>query len=309
MTSRPSNQAISPTDSSRHEALRRTGDVRLRTLRVPLISNALLVALKLLVWLLTGSVSVLSEAVHSFSDFIVTTIQSVAVRLAARPADSDHAYGHGKFENLSAAVQGLFIAGIAALVVVEAIARLRYGASIAHIDLGIGVMLVSAAVNLWVSMRTSAAAKREDSPALFAQTSELRADVITGAGIAVGLIVIRMTGFVIIDPIIALVVAGLILHSAYMVGVRAVVDLTDARLPARQEALIREVIGRHNDSFVSYHKLRTRRSGAGEFIDFHLQMPSDMPLKKAHDLSDVIVDDLKRHLPRAHVLIHLEPET
>jgi len=308
MTSRPSSQAISPAKRSKHDALRRTSDLRLHALRVPVASNGLLIVLKLAVWLLTGSVSVLSEAVHSFSDLIVTVIQSVAVRLAGRPADSDHAYGHGKFENLSAALQGLFIAAIAALVVVEAIGRLRHGASIAHIDLGVGVMLVSAAVNYWVSRRTRAAAEREDSPALFAQTSELRADVITGAGIAIGLLVIRLTGFIILDPIIALVVAGLILHSAYMVGVRAVVDLTDARLPAGQEALIRDVIDRHNDLFVSYHKLRTRRSGAGEFIDFHLQMPSEMPLKKAHDLSDVIVEDLKRHLPRAHVLIHLEPE-
>lgn len=268
----------------------------------------MLVVLKVGVWLLTGSVGVLSEAVHSISDLFVTTIQALAVRMAARPADSDHAYGHGKFENISAGLQGLFIAGIAAFVVAEAIGRLHNSASLRRVDLGIAVMLVSAFVNFLVSLRLFAVAEREDSPAVFSQASELRADVITATGIAIGLLVIRVTGLTVIDPIIALVVAGLILKSAYEVGIRAFSDLTDVRLPARQEALIRDIINSHQALFVGYHKLRTRRSGAGEFIDFHLQMPSHMPIKKAHDLSDVIVVDIKRHMPRAHVLIHLEPE-
>ena len=305
------NRSISPIKRktvSRDDALRRGGDMRLRALRLPFLSNILLVVLKIVVWFFTGSISVLSEAVHSISDLIVTAIQFVAVRIASRPADHDHHYGHGKIENLSAALQGVFIAGIAAFVVVEAINRLRTGQHIARIDLGIGVMITSAIVNFVVSMRTYANADREESPALHAQASELRADVITAAGIAAGLIVIRFTGLWLLDPIIALVVAGLILKSAYEVGMRAVYDLTDVRLPPRQETLIRDIIGRHKQQFVSYHKLRTRRSGVGEFIDFHLQMPSAMPLKHAHDLSDSIVADIKRQMPRAHVLIHLEPE-
>jgi cation diffusion facilitator family transporter len=304
----PPNSRIDPRKLSRDEALRRAGDVRLRALRLPFTSNIALVLLKFVVWFFTGSVSVLSEAVHSISDLFVTVIQIVAVRLATRPADRDHHYGHGKFENLSAALQGLFIAGIAAFVVTEAVNRLRSGYHIAHIDLGIGVMILSALVNTAVSVRTYYAAEREDSPALFAQASELRADVITAVGIAAGLTVIRFTGVWILDPIIALVVAGLILKSAYEVGMRAVYDLTDVRLPPRQEALIRAIIDRNKNLFASYHKLRTRGSGAGEFIDFHLQMPSSMPLKRAHDLSDKIVADIKQEMPRAHVLIHLEPE-
>lgn len=288
--------------------MRRAGDLRLRALRLPLASNGSLIVVKFVVWLITGSVGVLSEAIHSMSDLIVTVVQVVAVRVASRPADSDHAYGHGKIENLSAALQGVFIAGIAGFVVYEAINRLQNGLHLAHIDFGIGVMLVSALINLAVSMRTFAAAEREDSPALHAQATELRADVITAVGIAIGLVLIRMTHLWIIDPIIALVVAGLILKSAYEVGMRAVYELTDVRLPARQEALIRSIIDHHRDLFVGYHKLRTRRSGAGEFIDFHLQMPSATPLKRAHDLSDQIVVDIKRQLPKAHVLIHLEPE-
>ena len=293
--------------SSRAEVIAKAGDLRLRVLRLPLATNALLVAGKLAVWMLSGSVSVLSEAVHSLADLFITVVQIFSVRAAARPADHDHAYGHGKYENLSAALQAVFILGIAALIVVEAIARLRSGATVAHLDLGITVMVVAGAVNLIVSSRLAAVAERERSPAIAAQASELRADVWTAGGVAITLLAIKFTGLTILDPIFSLVVAGVIAHSAYDLTARAFVELTDQRLPPEDEALIRQTIESHKDIFVSYHKLRTRRSGGGEFIDFHLQMPGGTPLKQAHDLSDVIVRDIKRTMPRAHVLIHLEP--
>ncbi|MBV8172314.1 MAG: cation transporter, partial [Candidatus Eremiobacteraeota bacterium] len=122
------------------------------------------------------------------------------------------------------------------------------------------------------------------------------------------LIVIKLTGLAILDPIFSLIVAGVIAHSAYDLTARAFVELTDQRLPPEDEARIRAIIEARKDIFVSYHKLRTRRSGGGEFIDFHLQMPGGTPLKQAHDLSDEIVLDIKRVMPLAHVLIHLEPD-
>jgi cation diffusion facilitator family transporter len=308
METSPPNPPNKPSKSSAR-ALARTGGTRLRALRLPLLSNTLLVVLKSAVWLATGSVSVLSEAVHSASDLVTTIVQSYSVRAAAQPADHDHAYGHGKYENLGAALQALFIVAIATIVVVEALYRLRHGAALAHLDLGIGVMVFSAVVNVLVSIRLDRVAHREQSPALHAQATELRADVWTAAGVAASLLAIRLTGLAILDPIISLVVAGIILKSAYDLTSHALVDLTDKRLPPEQEASIREIIERHKDIFVSYHKLRTRRSGAGEFIDFHLQMPGGTPLKVAHDQSDLIVMDIKRSLPRANVLIHLEPET
>jgi cation diffusion facilitator family transporter len=302
-----------PTSSSQgtrnyNEALRLTGVARVRALRVPLVSNALLVALKLVVWVFTGSVSVLSEALHSGVDLLVTTFQLVSVRLATRPADADHAYGHGKFENLGAALEALFILATAAVVVGQAIERIRFTPSIAHLDLGLGVMALSGVVNAVVSSRLAQTAKLEQSPALQAEASQLRADVWTAAGVAAGLLAIRLTGVTLIDPIISLMIAGLIVKAAYDVSVRAFVDLTDGRLPEGQEALIREIIERHHDIYAGYHKLRTRRSGGGEFIDFHLQMKGDMALQQAHALSDLIVVDIKQALPRAHVLIHLEPD-
>lgn len=294
--------------ATRAEVLARMGDERTRALRLPLGTNALLLVAKFAVWLISGSVSVLSEAVHSGADLIVTIVQLVSVRAAAQPADEDHAYGHGKFENLAAALQAIFILGIAAVVVVEAIIRLRSGAAIAHLDLGIGVMIASGVVNIFVSRRVAECAAREGSPALAAQASELRADVWTALGVAATLLAIRITHFTILDPIFSLVVAGVIAHSAYDLTAGAFGELTDQRLPVADEERIREIIERHKELFVSYHKLRTRRSGGGEFIDFHLQMAAQLPLKEAHDMSDAIVADIKRELPRAHVLIHLEPE-
>lgn len=296
-------------DSRRAAALRITADARVLALRTPLASNALLVIAKVLVWLVSGSVSVLSEAAHSLADLLVTTMQVVSVRLAARPADANHAYGHGKFENLSAALEALFILATGAFVVAQAIPHVFHpAAAFPQLDVGIAVMFGSAIINLVVSTRLRAVARREQSPALLAEAAQLSADVATAAGVGFGLIAIRVTGLTIIDPIVSLLVAVLIAKSAFDVSARAFVDLTDGRLPPEEEALIREIIDEHRDIFVGYHKLRTRRSGGGEFIDFHLQMRGDMPLKKAHDLSDTIVAAIKESLPRAHVLIHLESE-
>lgn len=276
---------------------------------MPLASNALLVLVKLAVWFLSGSVSVLSEALHSGVDLIVTTLQLVSVRLATRPADADHAYGHGKFENVGAALEALFILATAGVAVIAAIQRIRAPVTIAHLDLGIGVMLLSAIVNIVVSTGLARTARSEQSPALSAEAAQLRADVWTAGGVALGLAVIHYTKFALIDPILSLMIAGLIVKAAYDVSARAFVDLTDGRLPVEEEARIRAIIERHKPIFVGYHKLRTRRSGGGEFIDFHLQMARDMPIGRAHELSDVIVGDIKSEMPRAHVLIHLEPDT
>lgn len=298
-----------PRASRRLAALRDTARTRVLALRAPLFSNGLLVVAKVVVWLVSGSVSVLSEAAHSLADLLVTTIQVVTVRLASRPADANHAYGHGKFENLSAAIEALFILGTGAFVVAEAIPHLVHPEpSFPHLDVGIGVMFASAVVNLVVAARVGGVGHAEQSPALLAEAAQLRADVITAVGVGVGLVAIRVSGLTIIDPIISLLVAGLIAKAAFEVSARAFVDLTDGRLPQQEEALIREIIDEHRGIFVGYHKLRTRRSGGGEFIDFHLQMRGDMPLREAHDQSDAIVVAIKQALPRAHVLIHLEPE-
>lgn len=304
----PSPATSSQGTRNYNEALALTGAARLRALRVPLASNALLVVLKLIVWLFTGSVSVLSEALHSGVDLVVTSLQLVSVRLAARPADADHAYGHGKYENIGAAFEALLILATAGVVVAEAIQRIRTTAPIAHLDLGVAVMLLSAVVNAFVSRRLARTAAAEQSPALAAEAAQLRADVWTAVGVAVALLAIRVTNVWLIDPIISLMIAGLIVKAAYDVSVRALVDLTDGRLPPEDEVQIRAIIDRHRDLYAGYHKVRTRRSGGGEFIDFHLQMKGEMPLQQAHDLSDLIVAAIKDAYPRAHVLIHLEPD-
>ena len=305
----PSTTDLPPRASRRIAALRDTAKTRVVALRAPLFSNALLVVAKVIVWLVSGSVSVLSEAAHSLADLLVTTMQVVTVRLASRPADENHAYGHGKFENLSAAIEALLILATGAYVVAQAIPHLVHPEStFPHLEIGIVVMFGSALINIVVATRLQGTANREQSPALLAEAAQLRADVITAAGVGVGLIAIKLTGATIIDPIISLLVAGLIAKSAFDVSVRAFFDLTDGRLPPQEEALIREIIDEHRGIFVGYHKLRTRRSGGGEFIDFHLQMRGDMPLRQAHNESDAIVVAIKEALPRAHVLIHLEPE-
>src|ERR1700687_90994 len=149
----PLPMASQPRSTVTADRATQVGDARVRALRLPLATNTLLVVAKLAVWAVSGSVSVLSEAVHSVADLFMTIIQFFSIRAAAMPADHDHAYGHGKYENISAALQALFILGIAALIVVEAIVRLRNPANVGHLNLGIAVMLVSGGINFIVSAR------------------------------------------------------------------------------------------------------------------------------------------------------------
>src|SRR4029077_18447382 len=167
------------------DALARTAHARSSALTAPLVSNSLLVVAKLAVWLASGSVSVLSEAVPSATDVVVTTVQLITVRLAARPADHDHAYGHGKFENVSAAIEALFIMAVAAFVVWQAIVKLHAPAPPDHLEIGIGVMVASSIITaiVWLGLRK--VADREQSPALQAEAMQLQADVWTALGVAV----------------------------------------------------------------------------------------------------------------------------
>src|SRR5579863_3300378 len=249
-TSPPNRQTR---DSRRAAALQLTADTRVDAMRAPLISVALLVVLKVAVWLASGSVSVLSDAVHSLADLVVSVVQIVSVRLAARPADENHAYGHGKFENLSAALVAIFIIVTGGYVVSQAILRLLNPVQrIQHVDIGIVVMFAAALLSVVLAIRLERVGRQEQSPGLLAQAAEFRIDVWMAAAVGIALIAIRYTGYTIIDPIMSLVVAGLIAKSAFEVSHRAFMDLTDGRLPKEQEELIREIIDEHSTLFISY---------------------------------------------------------
>jgi cation diffusion facilitator family transporter len=277
-----------------------------RTARLSVISNSVLVILKLVVGFYTGAVSIISEAAHSGVDLLASVIAFYAVRKADTPPDGNHAYGHGKFENLSGAIEAILIVGAAVWIVYEAGDKINSARVPEFLEYGIVIMLISIGVNYWVSERLFKVAKQTDSHALEADGLHLRADIWTSVGVLTGLVIIHFTGLAWLDPVIAIVVAGVVFKAGYGMTKKSLYELTDISLPADEEQIIIDIITSHKE-VISFHQLRTRRSGSWRLIDMHLILYKDMHLNKAHDICDQIEAEIKEKLGLCDVVIHLEP--
>ncbi len=277
-----------------------------RTARLSVISNTVLVILKLVVGFYTGAVSIISEAAHSGVDLLASVIAFYAVRKADKPPDGNHAYGHGKFENLSGAIEAILIVGAAVWIVYEAGDKINAAKVPEFLEFGIVIMLISIGVNYWVSERLFKVAKQTDSHALEADGLHLRADIWTSIGVLVGLVIIHFTGLAWLDPVIAIVVAGVVFKAGYGMTKKSLYELTDISLPEDEEQIIVDIITSHKE-VISFHQLRTRRSGSWRLIDMHLILYKDMHLNKAHDICDQIEAEIKEKLGACDVVIHLEP--
>lgn len=294
------------------------GNVRGRTLvsdkkvRVALLSvgsNSLLIALKLAVGLHTGSVSVISEAVHSSIDLLAAIIALFAVRASSRPPDVSHPYGHGKVENLSGVVEAVLIFAAAVWISVESVRKLVIGVHLEALDLGLLVMLLSVAVNIVVSRRLMVVASRTQSIALEADARHLTADILTSAGVFIGLLAVRLTHVTALDPLIAIGVATMIMRTAYDLTSRSLRDLVDTSLPADEQSKIVSIIRRHSVGLREFHKLRSRRVGGQRHVDLHLVVDGKTSVEDAHGLCSTIEEDIRRALPDTDIVIHLEPQS
>lgn len=281
--------------------------LKIRAARISVLSNSLLVALKLTVGIVMGSVAVLSEAMHSGIDLIASVVAFYAVRKAGQPADERHPYGHGKWENFSGVVEALLILFAAVYIIYEAIQRIRHGSAVTHLGLGTAVMSLSAAVNWFVSGYLFRVAEKTDSIALEADAWHLRADVYTSVGVVAGLALIAVTKLTIIDSVAAIAVAGLIIKSSIDLTRSAAADLFDARLPREDEERIRTVLSRYQKGCIDFHRLRSRKSGPMRFIDLHLVVPRDWTIEEAHQLSDSIEKEIRDTLANTQVIIHIDP--
>lgn len=278
------------------------------------ISNTTLVVLKLIIGLLIGSVSVISEAIHSGVDLVAAIIALFAVRTAGKPADECHPFGHHKVENISGTVEALLIFVAAIWIIVEAIEKLRHPAPMHAIGWGVGVMLISAIANLVVSSKLFKVGKETDSVALQADAWHLRTDVYTSAGVMAGLALITIGGWVLrgvdlawIDPVAAICVALLIIKAAWDLTIESGRDLMDVSLPAEEESKIKEIIAKHSPVVRAFHRLRTRKAGSTRFVQFHLLVSAEMNVEDSHNLNDRIVDAIKAQFDGCHVSIHIEP--
>jgi len=275
-------------------------------------SNSFLIILNTAVGLFSGSVSILSEAVHTLIDLLAAVMAYFSVKISETPADEGHPYGHGKFENISAVVEALLIFVASGWIIYHAVNRLIDGSqAIDHMGLGLGfvVMLASALINLFVSRRIYKVAKETDSVALKADALHLSTHVYTSAGVGISLLVIYFTGWHFLDPVAAIVVASYILKEAFEILVEAFRPLTDNALPAEEVSIINKVIQKQiSTSGMDFHMLRTRKAGSNREVDFHLEVSGNMTVSDSHDLCDRIEEELQEKLPNLKVTIHVEPQ-
>lgn len=272
------------------------------------VSNTILTVAKLVTGLLTGSVSVVAEGIHSGNDLVASLLAWFAVRKAAQPPDAEHGYGHGKFESLSALVEAGLIVLAAGGVAWAAVKRLLTGQ---RVDLEAGpallVMGLSALTNILVSSYLFRVARKHQSLALEADAWHLRADVLTSAGVFAALLLVYFTDWHLVDPIVAVLVAVMILFQGSRIGWEAVGQLVDRSLPAVELGLIEDLLSEHDDMFLDYHRLRTRRSGREREIDLHLVTCPRVTVAEAHAVCDHLEHDLAERLPHTRVVIHVEP--
>lgn len=273
-------------------------------------SNSTLIALKLAAGAITGSIAIITEAVHSLIDLLASVIAYVSVSRADAPADEDHPYGHGKVESLAANVEGMLILVGAAIIVYEATHRLVAGAGVEALGVGIAVMAFSVLANLVVSAVLMRQARAHESAALEGDAAHLRTDALTSAGVLLGLGLVELTGAAAFDSITALAVAAAIVWAGIRIMRRSSGVLIDEALPAAEMDLIEAAIAAsRTEEVVGYHKLRARKAGRRRHVDLHVQYRSGTSLERAHELAHRMRDAIEAELPSAEVLIHVEPET
>ena len=281
----------------------RSGAVRLSIIVV--IS---LIVLKVVVGAITGSLSVFAQAIDSFLDLFAVIITFMAIRVAAKPADEEHPFGHGKAENIAAIVQAVLIFVAGGFIIYSAIHRIQTETALELTEAGIGVMAVSIVASIFLSRYLLRVARQEDSLALEANAHNIAADVYSAAAVFIGLLVVRITGLSIIDPILAGLVALFIFKVAFDVLRNSFGGLVDVKLPEAEEDIVRAAVTEHfGGEVVDFHKLRTRKAGSQRYIDLHLIMPKDTSLEKAHDMCDHLEQDIESRFPSTDVTIHVEP--
>jgi cation diffusion facilitator family transporter len=286
---------------------------KITTARLSIFSNTLLIILKVIVGILSGSISILSEAIHSLIDLIAAGIAYFSVKISDTPADDRHPYGHGKFENVSGVAEASLIFVAAIWIIYEAVRKFLDPQPIDVIGLGIGVMLVSSVVNFFVSRRLYKVAKETDSIALEADALHLKVDIYTSAGVAAGLSLIQLIRLFtndplvyLLDPVIAILVALMILRESFSLFKKAYSPLLDEALSKEEVTRVKETIEKHCSETVKYHELRTRKAGNLRYVDFHLNLPDHLSVKEAHEICDAIEEDIRHSMKRVEVTIHVE---
>ena len=265
------------------------------------------ILLKAVAWQLTGSVGLLSDALESVVNLAGAMMALAMISLAALPPDEDHAYGHGKAEYFSAGFEGLLILVAAMAIGATAIMRLFDPRPLEQVGIGLAVSLAASLLNLVTALILRAAGRRYRSLTLEADAHHLLTDVWTSVGVIVGLAAVSLTGWLWLDPVIALLVAGNILRIAWKLLYSSAQGLMDRALPDADTLLLQAVFDQYRAQGIEFHALRTRESGARRFIDVHVLVPGHWSVQHAHELVEKIEADIRQALPQSTILTHLEP--
>ncbi len=266
-----------------------------------------LTCLKLAVAFLSNSVGVLSEGIHSFLDLVAAGVSFYTVREATKPADADHPYGHGKLETLSSLFESMLLMLAAAVIIFEGVSHLIHPRPVEYQGLTVGVMIFSLLVSLGVYYHNLAAAELTESPALHVNALHFLSDVVASAGVLFGLIILKVTGLLIVDGLIALAVAFYILVLALQQTRIALAELADTQLPGGEIEKIQAILNAASHAVLEIKDLRTRKGGVNRHIDFHLIVCGQMTVEASHQICDLLEDKIQHLYPAALVQVHVEP--
>jgi len=281
--------------------------VKVRAAVVSLATGVAILVLKLAAYLFTGSVALLSDAAESVVNVLAANIALISLVVASRPPDESHQYGHAKAEYVSSTTEGAMIVVAGGVIVVTALNRLLYPRPLSQLPLGLAMLTVAAVANLAVSVFLLRISREGNSIALEVSARHLQSDVITSAGVFVGVGLVAVTGWASLDPIAAALVGGNIMWIGIGLFRRSLGGLMDVRLPPEDEARILEVFEEHRSDIVDYHAMRTRQAGPDRFVDLHLVLHRSFTVGEAHDMTDHLEQHLTEALPGVDVLIHVEP--
>ena len=280
---------------------------KVRVALLSIISNATLIIFKIVAGIISGSVSIISEAIHSSMDLLASIIAFFSVKASSKPADDDHPFGHGKIENISGVIEGVLILVASIMIIVQAIKKIYNPRPIENEWVAILVMFISGLVNFIVSTKLYKVGEEEDSMALKADALHLKTDIYTSLGVGIGILLIKITKIHILDSIVAILVAFLIIKEAVELTKNGFDELIDKRLSDEEENEIKDIIERCKSDFIDYHKLKTRKSGNVKHIDFHITLDKNTTVKEAHDIIGDIKKEMNKSIKNSRVTIHIDP--
>lgn len=274
---------------------------------VAVIGGIVILLVKLAAYFVSNSVALLSDALESIVNIVASGLMLFSVWLSEKPADDSHNYGHQKIEDISSLLEGVFIIVAALLIINAAAGRLFSGVLPVEIDLAIGISMVATALNGGIAWYLAKESKKSGSAAMEGDSKHLLSDVISTAGVWVGLFIVSLTGWSIVDSLLAFIVAILIIRMGAGLVIKSSARLMDNSCKA-DEAKIQEVLLRHKYQLIDFHELKTRRNGNLVFCELHLSVDGSLSVNDAHDLTDHLENELKQELPNANLTIHVEPK-